>query len=122
MRFSNFYSVKDEICIDFKSANINTKNTKELSDNTFKVNDESLLKILGFFGPNASGKTSILKAAAFCKQLVIDSHMNNEGSTFTFIPFKFDNYSVKFNKLNLIKFCYSKYNQFINFFIIVLVF
>lgn len=95
MRFSNFYSVKDEICIDFKSANINTKTTKELSDNTFKANDESLLKILGFFGPNASGKTSILKAASFCKQLVIDSHMNNEGSTFTFVPFKFDGFSEK---------------------------
>lgn len=95
MRFNNFFSVKDEVCIDFKAANINTKNTKELVNNIFKANDETLLKVLGLFGPNASGKTSILKAAMFCRQLVIDSHMNNEGSSFNFVPFKFEGFSEK---------------------------
>ncbi|MFA6937607.1 MAG: ATP-binding protein [Treponema sp.] len=95
MKFSNFFSIKDEVCIDFKAATINTKKSKELSDNIFKANGETLLKVQGLFGPNASGKSSILKAASFCRQLVLDSHLNNEGAVFNFIPFKFDGYSEK---------------------------
>lgn len=33
MRFINFFSIKDEVSIDFKTGNINTASTKELSDN-----------------------------------------------------------------------------------------
>lgn len=95
MRFSNFFSIKDEVCIDFKAGNIKTVASKELSDNVFTANGETLLKVQGIFGPNASGKSSILKAALFCRQLVIDSYQNNEGSVFTFIPFKFDGYYEK---------------------------
>jgi AAA15 family ATPase/GTPase len=56
MRFSNFFSIKDEVCIDFKAGNINTAGAKELTDNIFSFNDEILLKVQGLFGPNASGK------------------------------------------------------------------
>lgn len=95
MRFSNFFSIKDEISIDFKTGNINTATAKELTDNIFSVNDEKFLKVQGLFGPNASGKSSILKAALFCRQLILDSFQNNEGTIFNFIPFKFDGYFEK---------------------------
>ncbi len=95
MRFSNFFSIKDEVCIDFKAGTINTAGAKELADNVFTANDETLLKVQGLFGPNASGKSSILKAAFFCRQLIIDSFQNNEGVTFAFMPFKFDGYYEK---------------------------
>ena len=95
MRFSNFFSIKDEVCIDFKAGNINTAGAKELADNIFSFNDETLLKVQGLFGPNASGKSSILKAAAFCRLLVLTSFQNNEGTIFTFMPFKFDGYFEK---------------------------
>lgn len=95
MRFSNFFSIKEEVCIDFKAGNIKTSGSKELSDNVFTANNETLLKVQGLFGPNASGKSSILKAALFCRQLVIDSFQNNEGAVFTFTPFKFDGYFEK---------------------------
>ena len=95
MRFSNFFSIKDEICIDFKTGNINTATAKELTDNIFSVNDEKFLKVQGLFGPNASGKSSILKAALFCRQLILDSFQNNEGTIFNFMPFKFDGYFEK---------------------------
>lgn len=95
MRFSNFFSIKDEVCIDFKAGTINTAGAKELADNVFSVNDETLLKVQGLFGPNASGKSSILKAALFCRQLVIDSFQNNEGVVFNYMPFKFDGYYKK---------------------------
>ena len=95
MRFSNFFSIKDEISIDFKTGNINTSTAKELTDNIFSVNDEKFLKLQGLFGPNASGKSSILKAALFCRQLILDSFQNNEGTIFNFMPFKFDGYFEK---------------------------
>ena len=95
MRFSNFFSIKDEISIDFKTGNINTATAKELTDNIFPVNDEKFLKVQGLFGPNASGKSSILKAALFCRQLILDSFQNNEGTVFNFMPFKFDGYFEK---------------------------
>lgn len=95
IRFSNFFSIKDEVCIDFKAGTINTAVAKELVDNVFTANDETLLKVQGLFGPNASGKSSILKAALFCRQLVIDSFQSNEGVTFNFMPFKFDGYYEK---------------------------
>ncbi|WP_149553816.1 hypothetical protein [Treponema pectinovorum] len=63
MRFNKFFSIKDEICIDFKAGNINTVSAKELADNLLSVNDEILLKVQGVFDPNASDKSSILKAA-----------------------------------------------------------
>ena len=95
MRFSNFFSIKDEISVDFKTGNINTATAKELTDNIFSVNDEKFLKVQGLFGPNASGKSSILKAALFCRQLILDSFQNNEGTIFNFMPFKFDGYFEK---------------------------
>ena len=95
MRFANFFSIKEEVCIDFKAGNIKTVAAKNLADNIFTVNEETLLKVQGIYGPNASGKSSIIKAAFFCRQLVIDSFQNNEGVVFSFIPFKFDGYYEK---------------------------
>lgn len=95
MRFSNFYSIKDEVCIDFKAGTIKTAGAKELADNIFSINNETLLKVMGIFGPNASGKSSILKAAASCSKIILESHLYNEGAVFPLIPFKFDNYSEK---------------------------
>lgn len=95
MKFSNFFSIKDEISIDFKAGIINTASSRELADNIFSFGDETVLKVQGLFGPNASGKSSILKAASFCRQLVLDSFQNNEGSVFNYVPFKFDSYSEK---------------------------
>lgn len=95
MRFSNFFSIKDEVCIDFKAGNINTAGAKELTDNIFSFNDETLLKVQGLFGPNASGKSSIIKAAQFCRKLILESAQYNEGAAFDYQPFKFDDYTVK---------------------------
>lgn len=95
MKFSNFFSIKDEICIDFKAGTINTAASKELSDNVFSFGEETVLKVQGIFGPNASGKSGIFKAASFCRQLVIESFKNNEGTFFNYVPFKFDSYPEK---------------------------
>lgn len=60
--------------------------------------DVPVLKSVGLFGPNASGKSNILKAINFCCSLILSSHLNNEGTIFNFEPFKFDGWQEKPSK------------------------
>ncbi len=98
---SNFYSIKDRLTVDFGATRISTAATKELSDNVFTFNNKKYLKSIGVFGPNASGKTSIIKALSFCISLILMSHRNNEGIVFNFMPFKFDGYNEKPSEFNI---------------------
>jgi uncharacterized protein len=90
IEFENFYSIKNRIRIDFRAANINTTLAKELGHNVIEWKGMPVLKSIGLFGPNASGKSNILKAIAFCCRMILESHLHNEGVTFNFEPFKFD--------------------------------
>lgn len=92
---SNFYSIKDTLTVDFEAEHIATEGAKILSDNIFTQGKKNYLKTIGIFGPNASGKSSIFKALNFCCHFIIESHLNNEGSVFNFMPFKFDGYHEK---------------------------
>lgn len=91
----NFYSIKDTLTVGFEAARISTGRAKDLADNVSCAGGKKFLKSIGIFGPNASGKSSIFKALQFCTWLVLDSHLNNEGGTFNFMPFKFDGYHEK---------------------------
>lgn len=95
IELENFFSIKDRIRIDFRAANINTALARELSYNIMSWNGMPVLKTIGLFGPNASGKSNILKAITFCCQLILGSHLHNEGVTFNFEPFKFDGFESK---------------------------
>lgn len=95
IELENFFSIKDRIRIDFRAANINTMLARDLSYNVMEWNGVPVLKTIGLFGPNASGKSNILKAIAFCCQLILESHLYNEGMTFNFEPFKFDGFENK---------------------------
>ena len=95
IELENFFSIKDRIRIDFRAANINTVLARDLSYNVMEWNGVPVLKTIGLFGPNASGKSNILKAIAFCCQLILGSHLHNEGMTFNFEPFKFDGFENK---------------------------
>jgi uncharacterized protein len=94
VRLSNFYSIKDEICIDFRAGKINTSSSRKLPSNVFKWKGEVVLKSLGLFGANASGKSNIIKAISFCSRMVLESHLSNENSIFNFEPFKFDGLAI----------------------------
>ncbi len=95
IEIENFFSVKNTVTLDFIAANLKTTRAKELADNVFEWNGTKILKSIGLFGPNASGKSNILKAIEFCCRLILESHWNNEGSVFNFMPFKFDGYDAK---------------------------
>lgn len=98
IEFENFYSIKDRIRIDFRAANINTALARELKHNVMEWNGVPVLKSVGLFGPNASGKSNILTAISFCCRMVLESHLNNEGAVFKFEPFKFDGMQDKPSK------------------------
>jgi uncharacterized protein len=89
IRLSNFFSIQDEVSLDFRAGNIKTAKARELSDNVFEWDGEQILKTVGMYGPNASGKSNIIKAIRFCCRMILDSHGHNEGTVFNFVPFKF---------------------------------
>ncbi|MDY4752448.1 MAG: ATP-binding protein, partial [Prevotella sp.] len=76
IEFENFFSIRDRISIDFRAGNINTALARELSHNVMEWNGVPILKTVGLFGPNASGKSNILKSINFCCRLILDSHLN----------------------------------------------
>ncbi len=90
IEMENFFSLKNRIRIDFRAANINSTLSRELKWNVMDWNGVQILKSIGLFGPNASGKSNIFKAISFCCRMILESHSYNEGTTFNFQPFKFD--------------------------------
>lgn len=95
IELENFFSIRDRICIDFRAGNTKTALSKKLSDNVVEWKGLKLLKSVGLFGANASGKSNILKAINFCCHLVLESHLHNENSIFNYAPFKFEGYPEK---------------------------
>lgn len=95
IRLSNFFSIKDEVLIDFRAANIKSANAKALKNNTFQHDKSEVLKTLIIYGANASGKSNIIKAIRFCNAMIFESHNNNENTIYSFVPFKFENYKNK---------------------------
>ena len=91
IRLENFYSIKDEISLNFRAEKINTEGAKALPENVIDYNEQKILKSIGLFGANASGKSNILKAINKCCSIILHSHLNNEGDVFSFTPFKFKN-------------------------------
>jgi AAA15 family ATPase/GTPase len=73
IRLENFFSIKDEILLDFRAAKINTGGANALSANVIDYNGEKILKSIGLFGANASGKSNIFKAIDFCKNIIVNS-------------------------------------------------
>jgi len=95
IRISNFFSIKDEIVIDFRAANLKSANAKALNDNVFEVDKTKVLKTIAIYGANASGKSNIIKAIRFCNAMVFESHGHNENTVYNFQPFKFNGYNNK---------------------------
>jgi uncharacterized protein len=98
IEFENFFSIRDRVRIDFRAANIHSIVARELDHNIMYWNDVPVLKSVGLFGPNASGKSNIMKAINFCCRMILDSHFYNETTILNFEPFKFDGWREKSSK------------------------
>lgn len=59
LRIKNFFSIKDEVILDFKASPYNIENNP---DRLFEFNGEYYNKVISLYGANASGKTTVLKA------------------------------------------------------------
>ena len=92
IELSNFFSIRDLLSIDFRAANIHTRLAGELRDNVMEWSGMNVLTTIGLFGPNASGKSNIIKAIRFCWSLILHSIDSNVGTVFDFAPFKFNGY------------------------------
>lgn len=92
IELSNFFSIRDLLSIDFRAANIHTRLAGELRDNVMEWSGMNVLKTIGLFGPNASGKSNIIKAIRFCWSLILHSIDSKVGTVFDFTPFKFNGY------------------------------
>jgi len=66
----NYLSFKDDTTISFLAA----KDNQFVDDNTFPLNGKTrLLKSIALWGPNASGKSNLLKALSFFKYFILNS-------------------------------------------------
>jgi len=81
IKISNFKSIDDEIELSFEPAV-----KKEL--NEYYLTDDNLLKLSLIYGPNASGKTNIVKAIGFIRNFVFNPPKNKE-ENINITPFKF---------------------------------
>ena len=95
IRLSNFFSIKDEVVLDMRAANIKSKNVKELSDNVFAFDETDILKTVAIYGANASGKSNIVRAIRFCCAMILNSANHNENIKFNYSKFKFANFENK---------------------------
>jgi len=65
------------------------------SEHTFENNGQNLLKTSLIYGPNASGKSTLLNAFGLLKEGVIRSANNPEGSNLPYLPFLFSDNNDK---------------------------
>ena len=86
----NFSSIKEEVLLTFEADNL-----KELDEYYLiePIKGLKLLKLGLIFGPNASGKTTILKALDFIRNLVLDP-LEKKTAILEFKPFLFDEKTV----------------------------
>ncbi|CAA6799225.1 MAG: Unknown protein [uncultured Sulfurovum sp.] len=80
LRIKNFFSIKDEVTIDFKASPYNIENNP---DRLFEFNGEFYNKIISLYGANASGKTTVLKAISTLSKVIF-----NEQSDYFYSSFK----------------------------------
>lgn len=90
LKVKNFFSLRDDAVLDFTVDSSSRKNMDSLIDNLIDFNGDKFVNIIGLFGGNAAGKSNIIKTMAFCRNLILNSHLSNEGDELDFQPFKFE--------------------------------
>jgi len=75
----NFFSIKNEISIDFKASSYNIEHN---IDRLFELNGKYYNKIISFYGANASGKTTILKAIVTLARVIKNEQTDSFPTSF----------------------------------------
>jgi len=93
IKISNFKSIDEEIELSFEPAI-----KKEL--NEYYFTEDNLLKLALIYGPNASGKTNIIKAIDFIRSFIFNPPKDKE-EKINITPFKFKDNIEKNSKFVL---------------------
>lgn len=64
----NFLSFKDEVTFQMEAL---VDSVSEYPDHVVKMNNNEILKVSSFYGPNASGKSNLLRAINFLRDLIV---------------------------------------------------
>ena len=73
----NFRSFKERATLSMVAANTNARDPLINQNNTIKVDDNlTLLTSTAIYGANASGKSNLVRAFYFMRQLVLESAKN----------------------------------------------
>jgi uncharacterized protein len=105
----NFLSFKETVTLNMTASSIS-----ENEDNTFEEffgfdKKTKLLKSAVIYGANASGKSNLIKAMSFMKNLIINSSKESQsGEKIEVYPFKFDKKTEKEPSFFEIEFIYNK--------------
>lgn len=86
--FANFRSFRDE-----KTLSLEASSTKEHTEAVLETSNGKLLPVVALYGANSSGKSNVLKALSWMRNMVIDSVRLNPQDTLGFSPFQLDNNS-----------------------------
>jgi len=89
-RVKNYRSIKDEQVLSLVASTDDT-----LEDNLINVGKLPLLKAAGIYGPNASGKSNLIRAMRTMQQMILNSAGDKPGSGTSAEPFLFDDKSQK---------------------------
>ena len=89
-RVKNYRSIKDEQVLSLVATTDDT-----LKDNCIDVGKLPLLKAAGIYGPNASGKSNLIRAMRTMQQMILNSAGDKPGSGTSAEPFLFDDKSQK---------------------------
>lgn len=102
LQLKNFYSIRDTAALDFTAETTPRKLRNYLPDNLIEFSGDKFVNIIGLFGSNAAGKSNIIKSIDFARQLILTSHLNNEGDRLNFEQFKFDKDKSSEFKINFV--------------------
>ena len=81
----NFGSIKEKLEISFQASSLSDETYYQ---NVFKFKNSNFLKLVAFYGMNASGKSTIIRAFAALKELIIPLPI---GPVTPYLPFEFSN-------------------------------
>lgn len=99
LTLQNFLSFRDEVTFSMLGVNSDQQHLEHLANNA-AGKDRSLLPIAAIYGANAAGKSNLIEAVQFAKDLVVEGTRSTQ--KIPFIPFKLGNCSQRSSKFECI--------------------